>query len=185
MEKSKVTGNSFDSLKQTKNIAFLGLMGALSIILSSVASFSIGPYIKIGIAGLANQIVSYMLGPMIGAIFGGMMDIIKFILKPTGPYFFGFTLSAIIKGVIYGIFLYKKRLTIKRIFICELIVMLLVDSVLNTLWLQMLYGKAFAIIFPARLLKNIIMCPVNVAILYATTKSIHQIAIKAGFEEIE
>ena len=46
-----------------------------------------------------------LFGPVVGGIMGGIGDILKFLIKPTGPYFFGYTLNAMLGPVIYGIFL--------------------------------------------------------------------------------
>lgn len=45
-----------------------------------------------------------LFGPVVGGIMGGIGDILKFLIKPTGPYFFGYTLNAMLGPVIYGIF---------------------------------------------------------------------------------
>ena len=71
-------------------------------------------------------------------------------------------------GVIYGSILYKKPLKVWRIFIAELLIKAIVNCGLNTLWLSVMNGKAFMAILPARVLKNIIMLPIDTAILFFT-----------------
>ena len=56
-----------------------------------------------------------LFGPVVGGIMGGVADIIKYLLKPTGPFFFGFTFNAILGAVIYGVMLYKSRSALKNI----------------------------------------------------------------------
>ena len=60
---------SLGKLKQTKVLCFCGMMGALAVILGYVATIKIGQYIRIGFSGLPNQVVDYLFGPWIGAIF--------------------------------------------------------------------------------------------------------------------
>ena len=46
---------SLKELCRTKTIVLCGLLAALAIVLSLVASIQIGPYIKIGFYGLPNR----------------------------------------------------------------------------------------------------------------------------------
>ncbi len=167
MKKIKeIFSNSFKELFVTKNIVLCGLLAALAVVLGMVASIDIGPYIRIGFSGLPNRIVECLFGPVVGSLFGGMLDVLKFILKPTGPFFFGFTFNAMVAGIIYGSILYRKPVTIVRILAAEFLTKLIVNCLLNTLWISMLYGKGFFAILPLRVLKNAIMLPIDSCILY-------------------
>ena len=63
---------------------------------------------------------------------------------------------------------------IKRIFIAEFFVSLLCYILLGTLWLNVLYGKAFLAILPMRALKNIILLPINSFMAFAILKFLEQ-----------
>lgn len=139
-----------DSLKEllvTKNIVLCGLLAALAVVLGMVASIDVGPYIRIGFSGLPNRVVDCLFGPVVGGLFGGALDVFKYAMKPTGPFFFGFTFNAMLAGVLYGTVLYQKPVTLKRILAAELLNKVLVNCVLNTLWISMLYGKGFLYCF--------------------------------------
>lgn len=158
--------DSVKSLKKTQNLTFCGLMAALGIVLNFVASIDLGPYIRIGFSGIPNRMVDFLFGPVVGCFFAGMMDILKFMVKPSGTFFFGFTFNAMLAGLIYGYFLYNKPVKLWRVFIPELICKIVINCGLNTLWISMLYGKAFFAILPARIIKNIIMLPIDTLILF-------------------
>ena len=180
----KIKQEFLDSLREltvTKNLVLCGLMAALSVILSLTASISIGPYIKIGFSGLPNRIVECLFGPVTGCLFGGMLDLLKFFIKPDGPFFFGFTFNAMLSGVIYGCILYHKPISLKRIVIAEALVKIIINCGLNTLWISMLYGKGFFVILPARALKNLIMLPIDSAILYFVLTFIKKFALQFGY----
>lgn len=173
-----------DSLHEftvTKNLVLCGLMAALAVVLGMVASISIGPYIKIGFSGLPNRIVEFLFGPVVGCFFGGALDLIKYFLKPEGPFFFGFTFDAMLAGLIYGCFLYRKPISAKRIVLSEFTVKLIVNCFFNTLWLSMLYGKGFFVLLPMRLLKNAVMLPIDSAIIFFTLTLTKQTVGKLGF----
>ena len=176
--------SSAKELKSTRNLVICAMMAALSIVLMSTTSFYITPNIKIGISGLPNRLVDFMFGPVVGAIFGGIMDVLKFLIKPDGGFFFGYTLTAMISGFIYGLFYYKLKIkkplktnitgidlviewckvnivSILLIFIANVLIKVLCNIGLNTLWSSMLTGKAFLAILPARIVKNLIQIPVD------------------------
>lgn len=182
MKKIKETFlSSLHELKSTKNVVLCGLMAALAVILGTVASISIGPYIKIGFSGLPNRIVEFFFGPVVGCLFGGALDLLKYIIKPDGPFFFGFTFNAMLAGVIYGSILYKKPVSIKRIVCAEFLAKVLVNCVLNTLWISILYGKGFLALLPMRVLKNAIMLPIDSAILFFALTYARKLVAQLGF----
>lgn len=181
MKKIKqIYGNSFKELFITKNVVLCGLMAALAVVLSMVASIEAGPYIKIGFSGLPNRVVECLFGPVVGCLFGGMLDILKYVLKPTGPFFFGFTFNVMLAGLIYGTILYQKPVAVKRIVVAEFLTKLVVNCLLNTLWISMLYGKGFFTLLPLRVLKNAIMLPIDSCILYFTLTYVKKIAHHLG-----
>ncbi len=163
--------SSFNEFKSLRVVIFCGMMCSVAVILSYVASFNIGNYIKIGISGIPNQIVAYLFGPAIGGIFGGVLDIVKFIVKPDGAFFPGFTISAILGGVIYGRLLYKKPVSFLRIFLTMLLIKVVVNIGLNTLWLMMLYGYGLFAILPARIISNAVMLPIDSTICFIILKA--------------
>lgn len=174
-----------DSVKElliTRNIVLCGLMAALAVVLNMTASIEIGPYIRIGFSGIPNRIVECLFGPAAGCLFGGALDILKYMLKPSGPFFFGFTLNVMLAGIIYGSILYKKPVTVKRIAAAEFLTKLLVNCILNTLWISMLYGKGFFALLPLRVLKNMIMMPIDSTILYFSLTYVKKLVNRIGLE---
>lgn len=172
---------SFAELKSTKTIAFCGVMAALAVVLSLVARIQIGNYVRIGFSELPNILVDTMFGPVAGGIFGGALDILKFIVKPTGAYFPGFTLSAVLGGLIYGAFLYKRKITLLRVFAANLFVKGAVNIVLNSFWLYLLYNRGVVGMMPARITANLIMLPIDTALCYFMLKGVQ----KAGVVSFE
>ena len=101
---------------------------------------------------------------------GGLADLLKYLVNPTGPFFPGFTISGICGGIIYGLVLYKKPLTVKRVILANLLVTVSVNIFLNTYWLTLLYGDAFLVLLPARILKQAVMMPIEVVLFYTVAK---------------
>ncbi|WP_408070684.1 folate family ECF transporter S component [Butyrivibrio sp. JL13D10] len=177
-EKSNVNVNrwlrSLGEFKSLRNVVFCGMMAAIAIILGYVATIRIGQFIRIGFSGLPNQVVDYLFGPAVGAIFGAALDIIKWFLQPTGDFFPGFTISAALGGIIYGFAFYKKNISVIRVFTAQLIVKIFVNIGLNSLWLKILYDQAIIALLPGRILSNAIMLPVDTIITYLILKTMEK-----------
>ena len=131
-ETAKETKNMFlqsaKELKAVTTLAACAMFAALAMILNQVASIDIGPYVRIGFSGIPNRLVDYLFGPVTGCLFSGILDVVKYFLKPSGPFFFGFTFNAMLASFMYGCFYYRKKLTIKRVLAAKFIVMLTVDQ---------------------------------------------------------
>lgn len=147
-------------LKEHKTFVVTAMMIALGVVLGFY-TVQIGDFLKIGFSGLANELTAMLFGPVVGGLMGGVTDILKFVIRPTGPFFFGFTLNAVLGAVIYGMFWYKRPLSLKRVFAAKITVAIVVNLFLNTYWLSILYGKGFAALLPARAIKQLISVPVD------------------------
>ncbi len=164
--------NSLKEFQKLRNVVFCGMMAAVAIILGYIATIRIGQFIRIGFSGLPNQVIDYLFGPAVGAIFGAALDIIKWFLQPSGDFFPGFTISAALGGIIYGFAFYKKNITVPRVLIAQLIVKIFVNIGLNSLWLKMLYDQAIIALLPGRILSNSIMLPIDTFITYVMLKAV-------------
>lgn len=165
---------SFREFSSLHTVVMCGLLAALAVILGYMTTINIGPYIKIGFSGIPNRVVDFLFGPVVGAVFGGMLDILKFIIKPDGQFFPGFTFDAMLGGVIYGAFLYRKQVKAWRVAAACFLVKLIVNCGFNTLWISVLYGKAFLALLPARIIKNAIMWPIDTLILFAVLTAVER-----------
>ena len=175
---------SFRQLKQVKTVTVCAMLGAVAIVLGSL-SIELGSTLRIGFSGIPNGIVDYLFGPVAGAVFHGALDIIKYLMKPTGPFCPQLTLVVMLAGVLYGCFFYKKKLTIWRVLAAKFVVMLICNVILNTLCLQVLYGQAIMAILPMRALKNLIMWPIDSIVFFGIAKALEQIGLFRTFRKPE
>ncbi len=172
---------SLAELQSLRNVVFCGLMAAIAVALGYLTSIQLGPYIKIGFSGYPNQVVACFFGPAVGAIFGAVLDVLKWFIKPTGAFFPGFTISAALGGIIYGFAFYKKKITVARVFVAHLIVTIFVNIFLNTLWLTMFYDQAVMAILPMRVVKNVCMLPVDTFLTFTILKALER-TVKPMFQ---
>lgn len=156
---------SLQELRSARTITVCAMMGAAALVLGAYSIY-LTPTIKIGFSSLPNLFVAWLFGPAVGLIFNGTMDILKYFLKPVGGFFPPLTLVTMIAGTIYGFFFYGKRLTFRRVLAAKLVVVIVCNIVLNTYCLSLLMGKGFWAILPDRIVKNLIMWPIDSLIFY-------------------
>ncbi len=165
----KLFTDSLHELKEVRALAMTAMLLAIAVVLGFY-SLQVTDYIKIGFAFLADELAGMMFGPVAGGLMGGLADLVKYIVRPTGPFFPGFTISGLAGGLIYGMVLYKRPLSLKRVVLANGLVTLIVNICMNTYWLTLLYGSAFLAILPARIVKEAIMLPITVVLFYTVAK---------------
>ena len=179
---------SAKEFKSIKSIVAAALLIALHTVLAVFVSIQVTPTLRISVSFLANCAIGYMFGPVMGFVCGGLGDLIQFVIKPTGAYFPGWTISAALVGFIYGLFFYGCNMKVaekydeqgqkkgilriidfKFLLRCAAaltIDTLLVNVLLGTYWCSIMYGKGFAFYLSIRFAKNMIQLPINIILTY-------------------
>lgn len=152
-------------MKKIRILVYMGLLISMYVLLNHVVPVIQIETIRISFGFMPQSFASMLFGPVIGGIGSAAGDIIGMIVAPKGPYFPGLTISAMLTGMIYGWFLYKKPKTLWRIVLAVLCITLFVDIGLNTYWLTILYGHAYLAILPGRIIKCAAMVPVQTVII--------------------
>jgi ECF transporter S component (folate family) len=156
-------------MKKTRIIVFMGLLVAMNIVLERFLSIQT-PIVRISFGFLPIALAGALFGPVGGAVAGGLSDILGTLVAGQGGYFPGFTLTAVLGGAVYGFFLYKKPASVKRTALAVLIITVVCNIALNTLWLTVLTGKGALAILPPRLVKDGILLPVQVFLIYSVQR---------------
>ena len=156
---------SLGEFKKVRAITMTAMLIAIAVILSFL-TITVSEFLKIGLAFLPKELMSAMFGPFMGMVGGGITDVIQYVIRPTGPYFFGWTFNAMLIGFVYGLFLYKQPVRLWRVLAANGFE-LLVNIFLTTWYLTILYGNSYLAIFPLRAVKNLIQYPVNVILFYS------------------
>lgn len=161
--------DSFQELKNVRNLAAVSMLLAITVILGFYR-LQITDYLRIGFDSLAKELTGMLFGPVAACVVAGLADLISFVLKPVGAFFPGLTLSAMLAGVIYGVVLYRRPLTLKRVILANVLVTVFVNLLLNTYWMSVLYGNAFLAMLPARAVKQALMLPIDVILFYTVAR---------------
>ena len=171
--------NFFNSAKLSNKrsrvilLATCGMLLALKTILGFF-TLNLSPVLKVGFSFLPIAISGLLFGPITGGTVGALGDIISCLITPTGPYFPGFTLNAFLSGAVYGLFFYKKSITLLRVALAKTTVTVLISLCLNPLWLSVLYSKAFWAVVSARAATNFILLPIDILLLYGVLKVVEK-----------
>ncbi len=147
----------------TKNLVLMAMLTALEIVLSRFLSISAWNT-KIGFAFVPVVLAALLLGPLYAGVVAALADLLGAILFPVGAYFPGFTLTAFLMGLTYGLFLYRKQ-DFLRIFSAVAVHQLLLSLLLNTLWISVLYGSSFVPLLVTRIAQCAILWAVQLAVI--------------------
>ena len=162
------------------NLVCCALLIALQVVLSRWLSFQTWN-LKIGFSFVPVVVAARLFGPVGAMLVYGIGDVVGTFLFPVGPYFPGFTVSAVLSGLIYGLFLYKKNGSfvffgkkdgkesktseILRIVGAVGLIQLICSFLLNSLWISIAYGAPFAAQLATRWPQSLSMGVVQIVLL--------------------
>lgn len=154
-------------------LTYLALLTAMQVVLSRFLSFNT-LNLKIGFAFLPVAVGAAVLGPVGGAIVGGLGDFLGAVLFPIGPYFPGFTLTTALSGVAFGLAIHKSR-SMARIVAAVLFHQLVLSFLLNTFWIHLLYGTPVPTLMMTRIWQCVGMIPVEILVIAAMSPLLNRI----------
>ena len=94
----RMFSESAKELRKTRSLVAMAMLLALAVVLGFV-SVQVTESVRVGFAFLPNAMSGQLFGPVGGMLTGGLADILKYFVKPTGPFFPGFTLCLGIDGM--------------------------------------------------------------------------------------
>lgn len=158
-------------MTKIKKLILASLLLACSIVLGRFLSIKT-PIIVVSFAFIPKILSGILLGPWWTMLLGVLSDLIGALLFPFGAYFVGYTISAGLSGLFYGLFMYNAHKKSNKQFIISLCITIFVqivvcNVVLNSLWIYLTTKKAIALILPTRLIKQLVMFPIEVAIMFS------------------
>lgn len=177
MHKFKIT--------KTKKIVISALLLAMFILLDRLLSINT-QVLTINISLVSIMLAAMILGPYYAILIGALGDLIGSIFWPFGAYNIGFTISSALTGLIFGMFLYEKpnsqnemstenckksqfKFTLRAI-ISNILVTVFVNILLNSLWLKIMYEKAYIYYLSQRIVTQVIMLPIYIILIISLRK---------------
>lgn len=158
-------------VKKTRTVAMCSMLIAINVIAESLAQ-DLTAYIRVSFGFVTVPIAAMLFGPYAACMVGILQDVAGFLVRPTGAFILTLTMNEGITGMIMGILLYKKKVSVIRVLVAEIVVSVFVSVILNSVALAPTVGSGLVGILPSRIIKNIIMLPVQTAVVYAILKVI-------------
>lgn len=162
-------------MPRARKVILTAVLIAITIVLQRFLSIRT-PILQINFMFVPVLLAGMMLGWRGATFVAVISDLIGASLFPSGSFFPGYTLTALLMGLTAGLCLYRparikldKRFVI-RLVICAVIIAGALNGGLNTVWVLMTAGEASNIIIPVRIAKQLIMVPVMVLTMVAIVR---------------
>lgn len=177
------------NMRRNKKIILAAVCLALRLVLSRFLSIKT-PIVVISFGFIPTALAAIYLGWKWTVLINVLGDLVGALLFPTGPFFIGYTISAGLAGLIYGLLLFKPRSNamserqfILRAIIAVVLIAIIVNVGLNTFWISITAGKAFWPLLATRIVKELIMIPIQVSIIIVLEKVLRPTAQKYLYQE--
>lgn len=90
-------------------LARVALLVALNVVLTRVLTVLNSQYLKVGLGFLPVALCGMLYGPVWGMVCGALGDLVGALLFPAGDFFIGFTVTAGLTGLFFGLFLHGEN----------------------------------------------------------------------------
>ena len=162
---------SYNLRKKTQMLVTLGILIAIEITLARFVSIRLWSN-TYSFGFIAVAVAAYMYGPYGAMAVAGLGDLIGAILYPIAPYFAGFTITAVLTGLIWGLLMYHKQYKIWKVILAVVITQVVFSQIVNTFWIYLLYGsdRTYWFIFTARLWQTGLYIAVSPPMIFAMAK---------------
>lgn len=161
--------NSRSTVISVQEVTWMALLIAMQMVL---AKLSVGSNtLKVGFSFIAIGLLGYYFGPVKAAMANVLADIISNVVMPSsGGFFLGFTFSALVAGAIYGYMLYNHKVTVWRSLVTVLLITVVVNTGLNTIWIHMMTNVPYSALLITRLPKEAFSLVYQTGLLYIVLK---------------
>lgn len=160
-----------------KRLCVLGLLMAITALLSIFCTFRIGTIVKIPLKFISVYITGALFGPVFAGLTAAAGDLLNCFLAPSGPLIPQITAIEFLSGAVFGLFFFAPRLTKKsyilRTVLCVLVqfgIDMFITTAVFTFWLG--WYPTFRVAFATRIIAGIIKVILQAAVLLATGKYI-------------
>ena len=119
-------------------LSLMGMLIALEVVLERLIAINLLTF-KLNLAFIPVGVAAYLFGPVGGALCYGLGDVAGSLLFPTGGYNPLFTMTAVLVGLIFGLFLMGEfkwwKVVVPALIACTVGTLLL-----NSLWISIFFS---------------------------------------------
>lgn len=160
--------SALSEFKTLRTLVMAAMIVALRVAVKLIR-IPIAENLEISLDFFVNSVGSMIYGPIVGLIVGAASDTIGAVLFPSGTYFFPFIFVEMLSSFIFGLFLYRAKLTPVRIILSRFAVVLFCNILVNPVIMKWYYivvlGKDYSVFRWARIFKNIALLPAESILL--------------------
>ncbi len=148
----------------------LAMLLAIEIVLSRFLSIQT-PVTRIGFGFVPLVMAGILFGPIPAAIVAVLADVLGALLFPTGAYYPPLTITSLLVGLTYGLFLHKISFKVKsvsdwvRIILCVVVRQGVLALLLQSYWLSLLYGNTYVQVLVTRIPQVLILSAVEIVVI--------------------
>lgn len=151
--------------KKLNRLALAALICALCVVLGGIY-IPITNSLQIHFTFFVVALGAAVYGPVTAMAVAALADLLNYFLFLGGyAYFPGYMVSEMITALLFGLFLYRQKITVWKLFCSKALSNFGVNVALGALWSKMLYGKGYIADLWARSIKNTLMLPLEVLFL--------------------
>lgn len=179
------------NLKNVRMLTFAALILAMRVAVKAF-KITLAPGLSMTFDCYVNALGSVVYGPVMAVLVGALSDTLGCMLFPSasGPYFLPFILTEISSGFIFALFLWQRRIDIKKVLLCKFTVNLVCNIILTSVIMKWDYyyfygvekAEAYNIINLVRIGKNLVLFPLEalfiVIVLRAALRPLQTIGFK-------
>lgn len=170
--------SSFRALENLRVLTVVAMFTAIQVVLVVTFDSLVSASLMITVDFLMVVATGMLYGPVVAGLQAALVDLLTALLFPKGAYFPGFTLSALLGGLVYGFMLYKRPWTWQRLLLSKAIVNVFINIGLNTFWISLILGKAMQLLLWPRVVKNLVLLPVEVLMMVAVAHILRRLTPK-------
>lgn len=161
-----------------RKITLLGILTAMQIILGSLLSVQFLTT-KIAFAFIIVALTARLFSPLVTAGSTALAYFLGMLLFPKFTFFPGFILTAFLTGLTFG-FAFQHRTSLFRILLANMIVVFVLNLLLNSLWLHIMYMTPWSALFATRIIQEIVtyICYTLVLIVIFKVPVLNQLTTK-------
>ena len=154
------------NLFTTRKMVLMALLIAVSVLLRGPFAITT-PIMRLTLDFIPAILIGALFGPVGAGIALMLVDVLNFMLFVTFPFFIGFTIQSGIAGVLYGLFFYKKEITLTRAIVSSLVISTLITLIMAPINLMILMGTSYWSLLPPRLVQWAVFTAIQIFVTYA------------------
>lgn len=160
------------SFRSTQMLTFASLICALRVVVK-LFRIPLAAGLTLSLDCYVNALGSVVYGPLVGLLVGAVSDTLGCLLFPSGPYFFPFIFVEMSSSFIFGLFLWRRRLTVNLVLLSKFAINLVCNIILTSIIMKwdyyFFYGiekaEAYAVINLVRIGKNLVLFPLEAMLI--------------------